>query len=118
VRLVFISISSCLPCPFSEGLLGVPARRDARNLSGDPPILRLPPQTSHGGWLVEEDVSRGHLNNRGSLLAQEPDASKADKPRVHQSLLSHSMVPSVPLPHLSRGRAEEVDFLSFIITFC
>ncbi|KAJ8424583.1 hypothetical protein Cgig2_028561 [Carnegiea gigantea] len=93
--------------PSQKGLLGVPARRDARNLSGDPPILRLPPQTSHGGWLVEEDVSRGHLNNRGSVLSQEPDVSKADKPRVHQSLLGHSMVPSAPLSHLSRGRAEE-----------
>ena len=112
------SISSHLPCPFSEGLLGVPARRDARNLSGDPPILRLPPQTSHGGWLVEEDVSRGHLNNRGSVLSQEPDVSKADKPRVHQSLLGHSMVPSAPLSHLSRGRAEEVSFWSSIIAAC
>lgn len=93
--------------PSQKGLLGVPSRRDVRNPSGNPPLLRLPHQTSQGGWLVEDDISSRLLNNRGSVLSQEPDISRADKPRSNQGLLGHSMAPSVPLSNLSRGRAEE-----------
>lgn len=97
-----------LLCTILEGLLGVPARRDVRSPSGDPPILKLPAQTSQGSWLIEEDVIKGPLNNRGCVTAQESDMSKADKQRAYSSLIGHSTAPPVSSAQLPRGRVDEV----------
>lgn len=91
-----------------EGLLGVPARRDVRNPSGDPPILTLPAQTSERSWSVE-DANKGLLNSRGFVSAQEPDKSKADKQRSYSNSLGHSMTPSIlSAQQHSRARVDEV----------
>ncbi|KAK9289962.1 hypothetical protein L1049_008124 [Liquidambar formosana] len=100
-------------------LLGAPVRRDGmkhgqdlRNpSSGDPPILSrvptlIPPSLvqPQGGRLVEEDISRGHLNNRALGVAQENDASKLDKQRANQNPFS---APSGLLSHASQVKGEE-----------
>ncbi|GMH30049.1 hypothetical protein Nepgr_031892 [Nepenthes gracilis] len=117
-------------------LLGVPAKRESfsseydldvkrkvtmvkhggeiRNpVSGDPPILRLPVQIpaasvqSKGGWLVEEDINRGHVNNRATVVAQESDLLKADKQRTYQGTPVHRMTQSGQSSDLPLGRVEE-----------
>ncbi|XP_021854601.1 RNA polymerase II C-terminal domain phosphatase-like 2 isoform X2 [Spinacia oleracea] len=93
--------------PSQKGLLGIPARREVRNPSGDPPILKLPAQTSQGSWLVEEDGSMGLLSNRGILHGQESDMSKVDKQRAYSSFPGHTIAPSVSSVQFSRGRADE-----------
>ncbi|KMS94891.1 hypothetical protein BVRB_014360 isoform B [Beta vulgaris subsp. vulgaris] len=93
--------------PSQKGLLGVPARRDVRNPSGDPPILKLPAQTSQDCWSVEEDANKGLLNNRGFVPVQESDMPKADKQRTYSSLVGHSTAPPVSSAQLSKGRADE-----------
>ncbi|KAK6943513.1 FCP1 homology domain [Dillenia turbinata] len=100
-------------------LLGVPARRDGsssesdfdfnrRNLSmkhaqdarvqslGEPPILsRLPTQISapqgQGGWLVEDDIKRGHIRGRTAGIIQDSHVVKADKFRIHQNTFGHNL---------------------------
>lgn len=92
--------------------------QDLRNpSSGDPPILSrvptlIPPSLvqPQGGRLVEEDISRGHLNNRALGVAQEYDASKPDKQRANQNPFS---VPSGLLSHASQVKGEEVCSKSF-----
>lgn len=71
--------------------------QDVRNQSlGDPPILSRLPQISassmqpQGGWLVEDDSSRGHLNNRASGIAQDADVLKPDKQWGHQIPIGHT----------------------------
>ncbi|XP_041022989.1 RNA polymerase II C-terminal domain phosphatase-like 2 isoform X2 [Juglans microcarpa x Juglans regia] len=107
------------------GLLGAPVRRDCissdrdydmkRGLltmkhcldsriqsSGEPPLLsRLPTQSGslmqpQGGWLMEDDISRGHLNSRPSGFAPEADALKPDKQSAHLKPFSPSTPGSTP----------------------
>lgn len=112
-------------------LLGAPVRRDGMKLSqdlrnqssGDPPILsRLPIQASLplvqplGGWLIEEDVSKGHLNNRIPGFAQESDATKLEKQRANQNPFYHSSSSSTLsgiLSHPSQLKGEEVRSVTF-----
>ncbi|KAJ4835042.1 RNA polymerase II C-terminal domain phosphatase-like 2 [Turnera subulata] len=81
-------------------LLGPPVKRDLRNNSGQPPLLsRVPaalPSYStqpQGGWLVEDDISRGHMNNRPSVFIQENDSLKSDRLRGFQNPFTHSTQP-------------------------
>ncbi|KAH9609867.1 hypothetical protein KSS87_008167, partial [Heliosperma pusillum] len=78
----------------SQSLLGVPAKREGRNSSGDPPILRLPSQIPQGGWSVEEDGSREHP--KAYMLAPESDILKPDAARAYPSSLGLSTAPSTP----------------------
>ncbi|XWS55543.1 hypothetical protein CRYUN_Cryun09bG0009100 [Craigia yunnanensis] len=76
---------------------------DLRNQSSvQPPLLsKLPAQASsssilpQGGWLVEEDINKAHLNDRTSGFAQESDATKSDKLRGYQNPFSHTAPGSV-----------------------
>ncbi|KAL6998413.1 protein-serine,threonine phosphatase [Sarracenia purpurea var. burkii] len=59
---------------------------------GEAPLLsRLPIQPSvtpikpQGGWLIDEDINRGHFNNRDSVTVQESDALKTDKKQACQN---------------------------------
>ncbi|CAN0879795.1 RNA polymerase II C-terminal domain phosphatase-like 2 [Linum grandiflorum] len=79
-------------------LLGAPVRRDMRNQnSGQPPLLsRVPAPSSaqpHGGWLVEDDVSKVHANSRPLGTVQETETLKADRQRT--------------LPNSSQVKSEE-----------
>lgn len=100
--------------PSQKSLLGVPARRDVKSPSGDPPILKLPAQTSQGGWLIDEDGNKGLLNNRGSLPAQESDMSKVDKQRpVFSAQLSRGRVDEeIPKQNLPPGETAGVAEIS------
>ncbi|KAK9986076.1 hypothetical protein SO802_031027 [Lithocarpus litseifolius] len=106
------------------GLLGAPVNRDydmkrgiltmkhgldLRNQSsGEPPLLsRLPTQAPslmqpQGGWLVEDDISRGPLNNRPLGFVQEADSSKPDKQRAHLNPFSPTTPGSTPTGLLSQ----------------
>ncbi|GAB4857336.1 hypothetical protein Ancab_015244 [Ancistrocladus abbreviatus] len=84
-------------------------------LSG-PPILRLPLQIptmpmqaqGSGGWLIEEGINRGLLQNRASGLAPESDALKADKQRAYQNMLGHCTTPlGQSSSDVARGRVDE-----------
>lgn len=92
---------------------------DLRNQSvGEPPLLsRLPTQPSatavqaQGGWLVEDDVNKGHLNNRSSGLIKESDALRSDRQRAHQNSSSYTTpVPAAPslFSQTSEVKSEEV----------
>lgn len=92
--------------------------QDVRNQSmGDPPIFpRLPhiaasSMQPQGGWLLEDDSSRGHLNHRASGIAQEADLLKSDKQWGHQISFGHNTSVSTPLnlpSHLAQLKNEEV----------
>ncbi|XP_021289619.1 RNA polymerase II C-terminal domain phosphatase-like 2 isoform X3 [Herrania umbratica] len=97
--------------------LGTKQSLDLRNQSSvQPPLLsKVPAQISsssilpQGGWLVEEDNNKAHLNDRSSGSAQESDATKSDKLR-NQNPFSHSAPGSVStgLPsHASQVKVEE-----------
>ncbi|XWS67221.1 hypothetical protein CRYUN_Cryun05aG0269200 [Craigia yunnanensis] len=99
--------------------LGTKHGLDLRNQSSvQPPLLsKLPAQTSsssilpQGGWLVEEDINKAHLNDRPSGSVQESDATKSDKLRGYQNPLSNIAPGSVStgLPsHASIVKLEEV----------
>ncbi|XP_059667967.1 RNA polymerase II C-terminal domain phosphatase-like 2 isoform X2 [Cornus florida] len=85
--------------------------------SGEPPLLsRLPTQLTiptiqpQGGWLVEEDMDRGHSNNRASGTLQESDLLKAEKQRARQDSLNHSTSGSATaglISHIPQVRGEE-----------
>uniref|UniRef100_A0A5B7B4W3 protein-serine/threonine phosphatase n=1 Tax=Davidia involucrata TaxID=16924 RepID=A0A5B7B4W3_DAVIN len=71
--------------------------------SGEPPLLsRLPaqlpvtPMQPKGGWLVEEDINRGHFNNRASGTVQESEALKPDKLQARQNSFNHGAPGSAP----------------------
>ncbi|XVF08265.1 hypothetical protein REPUB_Repub06bG0211600 [Reevesia pubescens] len=97
--------------------LGTKQGLDLRNQSSvQPPLLsKLPTQISssslpQGGWLVEEDNNRAHLNDRSSGSVQESDATKSDKLRGYQNPFSNSAPGSVSagLPsHASQVKIEE-----------
>ena len=83
--------------------------------SGDPPILsRVPTQLSapqgQGGWLVDDDMNRGHLKNRSLGLVHETEVFKPDKQRAHQSSSSYTTSGSNPTGLLSQSevKVEEV----------
>ncbi|KAK6231247.1 hypothetical protein SCA6_001320 [Theobroma cacao] len=97
--------------------LGSKQTLDLRNQSSvQPPLLsKVPAQISsssilpQGGWLVEEDNNKAHLNDRSSGSAQEFDATKSDKLR-NQNPFSQSAPGSVStgLPsHASQVKVEE-----------
>ncbi|KAK2972638.1 hypothetical protein RJ640_018345 [Escallonia rubra] len=87
--------------------------QEARYRGLEPPILsRLPVQVPvphmhpQGGWLVEEDISRGHLNNQAGTI-QGSDALRPDKwrERGRQNILSHSTLGPVPVGIQSHASA-------------
>ncbi|XP_059462490.1 RNA polymerase II C-terminal domain phosphatase-like 2 isoform X2 [Corylus avellana] len=86
-----------------RGLLTTKRGPDLRNQSsGEPPILsRLPTQSAsvmqpQGGWLVEDDISRGHSNNRPLGFVQEAEPLKPDKQCAHLNPLPPSTPGSTP----------------------
>lgn len=95
--------SSVLGAPGRDGMrIGLDSRNQS---SGNPPILpRVPIQLPTSvirpqGWLVEEDINRGSLNNRASGVAQ-----------ANQNSFSHGTLGSTPsglLPHPSQVKGEE-----------
>jgi RNA polymerase II C-terminal domain phosphatase-like 1/2 len=113
------------------GLLGAPVNRDSdmkrglltmkhgldlRNQSsGEPPLLsRLPTQASslmqpQGGWLVEDDISGGNLNNRPLGSVQDADSFKPDKQRGHFSPFSPITPGSTPTGLLSQTSQMKVE---------
>lgn len=70
-----------------------------------PPILPIP---SQGGWLVEDDLNKGHLGSRSPGIFQESDASRSDKQRGHLNLLSQGATSMVLPTYASTGKNEEV----------
>lgn len=86
--------------------------------SSEPPLLsRSPasPAQPQGGWLVEEDMNRVHLNNRKSGTVQESGALKTDKHRARQNVPFHGTLSSASarLPSQVSGvRSEEVCAIS------
>lgn len=99
--------------------LGTKQGLDLRNQSSvQPPLLsKLPAQTSsssilpQGGWLVDDDMNKAHVNDRSSGSVPESDATKSDKVRGFQNPFSHTAPGSVStgLPsHASQVKIEEV----------
>ncbi|XWS43835.1 hypothetical protein CRYUN_Cryun16bG0138500 [Craigia yunnanensis] len=98
--------------------LGTKQGLDSRNQSSvQPPLLsKLPAQISssstlpQGGWLVEEDMNKAHLNDQSSGSTPESDGTKTDKLRGYQNPFSHNAPVSVSsgLPsHASQVKVEE-----------
>ncbi|KAK9026801.1 hypothetical protein V6N11_039635 [Hibiscus sabdariffa] len=97
--------------------LGTRQSLDLKNQSSVQPLHlpKFPVQTSssvvpQGGWLVEEDINEGHLNDRPSGTVQESDAMKSDKLRAYQNPFSQTTPGSVSagLPsHASQVKVEE-----------
>ncbi|OIT26425.1 PREDICTED: RNA polymerase II C-terminal domain phosphatase-like 2 isoform X2 [Nicotiana attenuata] len=71
-----------------------------------PPILPIP---SQGGWLVEDDLNKGHLGSRSPGIFQESDASRSDKQRGHLNLLSQGATSMVLPTYASTGKNEEAN---------
>ena len=88
--------------------------------SGEPPLLsRLPVQISvsapsvqgQGGWLVDDDISRGPLKNRPLGPLPESDALKSDKQRGYQNSYPYTTLGSTSsglLSQTSEVKGEEV----------
>lgn len=114
------------------GLLGAPGRQDDRDYdmkrghlttkhgpdlwnqrSAEPPI---PTQSAsvmqpQGGWLVEDDISRGHSSNRPSGFVQEAEPLKPDKQCAHLKPVPPSTPGSTPtglFSQTSQVKVEEV----------
>uniref|UniRef100_A0A2P2M1I3 protein-serine/threonine phosphatase n=1 Tax=Rhizophora mucronata TaxID=61149 RepID=A0A2P2M1I3_RHIMU len=110
-----VTSSTMLPPPQKPSLLGAPGRRDIRNQnSGQPPLLsRVPAPLSlsavQGGWLVEEDMGRVHLNHRPSGPVQEADPLKSDKLRQQNpfALSTSASNPNDLASHASQVKGEE-----------
>ncbi|CAK9165577.1 unnamed protein product [Ilex paraguariensis] len=133
------SLRAVLPSE-KPSLLGAPFRRDSsfsesdpdvkRRLllmnhgqdaryrgSGEPPILsRLPAQPpappiqAQGGWLVEEDINRGHFDNRASGFGPESDALRTDKARARHNSISYGPSASTPVglaSQVAQAKTEE-----------
>ncbi|KAH6769245.1 carboxyl-terminal domain phosphatase-like 2 [Perilla frutescens var. frutescens] len=86
-------------------LLGDPFRRDNRySGSTEPPLLsRLPWQVPflqpQGGWIVEDETSRGILSNRVPVIVS-----------GHQNSLNHGTPSSVPAElHINQVKTEEAN---------
>lgn len=99
-----------------RGLLTMKHGVDPRNQSsGEPPLLsRLPTQPAllmppQGGWLVEDDISRGDSNNRTLGIVQEVDALKPDKQCIHPKPFSPSTPGSTPTGSLSQTSQMKVE---------
>ncbi|XP_052116198.1 RNA polymerase II C-terminal domain phosphatase-like 2 isoform X3 [Arachis duranensis] len=106
-----------------RGLLTMRHGPDIRGqTSVEPPLMSKPPPPlpsqpspsltqSHGGWLVDDDISsRPHTNSRPFASLKEPNAVKSDKHQAQQKPFSHSMVVSPPnalLSPASQLKAEE-----------
>ncbi|XP_021888604.1 RNA polymerase II C-terminal domain phosphatase-like 2 [Carica papaya] len=126
--------ATVLPPSNKPSLLGAPVRRDSHSSdagrlqtgkpsldlrnqnAGQPPLLsRIPtqllsPVQLQGGWLVEEENSRAHLNSQPSGIAEESDLLRSDKPRAHHSPFSHCVTASIPIgmvSHASQVKNEE-----------
>jgi hypothetical protein len=96
-------ISSDRDYDMKRGLLTTKRGPDLRNQSsGEPPILsRLTTQSAsvmqpQGGWLVEDDISRGHSNNRPLGFVQEAEPLKPDKQCAHLNPVPPSTPGSTP----------------------
>lgn len=72
-----------------------------------PPILPMPP---HGGWLVEDDLNKGHMGGRSPGIFQESDASRYAKQRGHQNFLSQGATNMMLPSYASAGKNGEVNF--------
>ncbi|XP_004246330.1 RNA polymerase II C-terminal domain phosphatase-like 2 [Solanum lycopersicum] len=72
-----------------------------------PPILPIPP---HGGWLVEDDLNKGHMGGRSPGIFQESDASRYAKQRGHQNFLSQGATNMMLPSYASAGKNGEVNF--------
>lgn len=70
-----------------------------------PPILPIPP---HGGWLVEDDLNKGHMGGRSPGIFQESDASRYAKQRGHQNFLSQGATNMMLPSYASAGKNGEV----------
>lgn len=121
-------------------MLGVPARQDInfpdkdqelknvkhsadlRNAS-EPPLLFRPPvlvppviNPRQGGSMVEEDTNKA--NNQPTILAQDSDVSKFDRPRINQNPFGHSISSfnsSRPPSTATQMKTEEVHMLLLFI---
>ncbi|CAN4115926.1 unnamed protein product [Withania somnifera] len=71
-----------------------------------PPILPIP---SQGGWLVEDDLSKGQMGSRSPGIFQESDASRYDKQRGQQNFLSQGATSLVLPTHASTGKNGEAN---------
>ncbi|XP_022767694.1 RNA polymerase II C-terminal domain phosphatase-like 2 isoform X2 [Durio zibethinus] len=98
--------------------LGTKQGLDLRNqgLIQPPLLAKLPVQTSsssvlpQGGWLVEEDINKAHLNDQSSGSVQESDSTKSDKLRGYENPFSHTAPGSVSTglqTHASQVKVEE-----------
>lgn len=82
--------------------------------SGEPPLLsRLPTQSGslmqpQGGWLVEDDINRGHLNSRPSGFVPEADVLKPDKKPFSPSTPGSMPTPTPTPSQTSQVKVEEV----------
>ncbi|XP_015087835.1 RNA polymerase II C-terminal domain phosphatase-like 2 [Solanum pennellii] len=72
-----------------------------------PPILPIPPL---GGWLVEDDLNKGHMGGRSPGIFQESDASRYAKQRGHQNFLSQGATNMMLPSYASAGKNGEVNF--------
>lgn len=112
------------------GLLGAPGRQDDRDYdmkrghlttkhgpdlwnqrSAEPPI---PTQSAsvmqpQGGWLVEDDISRGHSSNRPSGFVQEAEPLKPDKQCAHLKPVPPSTPGSTPTGLFSQTSQVKVE---------
>jgi hypothetical protein len=111
-------ISSDRDFDMKRGLLTTKRGPDIRNQSsGEPPILSRLPTLSASvmqpqvGWLVEDDVSRGHSNTKSLGFVQHAEPLKPDKQRAHLNPVPRSTPESTPtglFSQTSKVKVEEV----------
>ncbi|KAJ9185347.1 hypothetical protein P3X46_004993 [Hevea brasiliensis] len=97
--------SSSVPVPIPSSLVPVPIPSSL--VPAPMPSSSIQPQ---GGWLMEEDSTTAHLNNRPLGFAKESDLVKLDKLRLIQNPFSHSPTVSTStslVSHASQVRGEE-----------
>ncbi|KAG6643385.1 RNA polymerase II C-terminal domain phosphatase-like 2 [Carya illinoinensis] len=107
-------ISSDRDYDMKRGLLTMKHGLDSRiQSSGEPPLLsRLPTQSGslmqpQGGWLVEDDINRGHLNSRPSGFVPEADVLKPDKKPFSPSTPGSMPTPTPTPSQTSQVKVEE-----------
>ncbi|XP_059427943.1 RNA polymerase II C-terminal domain phosphatase-like 2 [Corylus avellana] len=110
------AISSDCDFDMKRGLLTTKRGPDIRNQSsGEPPILsRLHTQSAsvmqpQGGWLVEDDISRGHSNNQPLGFVQDAEPLKPDKQRAHLNPVPRSTPGSTPTGLFSQTSQVKVE---------
>jgi hypothetical protein len=108
-------ISSDRDFDMKRGLLTTKRGPDIRNQSsGEPPILSRLPTLSASvmqpqvGWLVEDDVSRGHSNTQPLGFVQDAEPLKPDKQRAHLNPAPRSRPGSTPTGIFSQSQTSQV----------